>query len=138
MRRVGKGFSGKVTPLFQTIVQQLGEGSAIPTDPQPTSTIIPPSTQPQNKKQPRKPKRKDTQVPQPSSPTESVIDEAVHKELSDRLVRATTTASSLETEQDSGNITKTQSKATPNEYSSYGTDSGGGPRCQETIGDTIA
>nr|GEZ67955.1 hypothetical protein [Tanacetum cinerariifolium] len=59
--------------------------SAIPTDPQPTSTIIPPSTQPQNKKQPRKPKRKDTQVPQPSGPTESIIDEAIHKELSDRL-----------------------------------------------------
>ncbi|GJV73357.1 retrovirus-related pol polyprotein from transposon TNT 1-94 [Tanacetum coccineum] len=42
--------------------------------------------------------------------------EAVQKELSDRLVRDATTASSLEAEQDSG----------------------GGPRCQETIGDTIA
>nr|GEX36160.1 uncharacterized mitochondrial protein AtMg00810-like [Tanacetum cinerariifolium] len=63
---------------------------------------------------------------------------AVHKEFGDRLVRAATTASSLEAEQDSGNITKTQSKATPNEYSSQGTNSGGGPRCQETIGDTIA
>nr|GEZ06832.1 hypothetical protein [Tanacetum cinerariifolium] len=41
-------------------------------------------------------------VPQPSGPTESVIDEAVHKELGDRLVRAATTASSLEAEQDSG------------------------------------
>nr|GEW50807.1 reverse transcriptase domain-containing protein [Tanacetum cinerariifolium] len=35
-------------------------------------------------------------------------------------------------------INKTQSKATPNESSSQGTDSGGGPRCQEAIGDTIA
>ncbi|GJW03395.1 hypothetical protein Tco_1562251, partial [Tanacetum coccineum] len=52
--------------------------------------------------------------------------------------RAATTASSLEVEQDSGNITKTRSKATPNESSSLGTTSGGGPRCQETIGDTIA
>ncbi|GJU71200.1 hypothetical protein Tco_1262605 [Tanacetum coccineum] len=34
---------------------------------------------------------------------------------SDSLVRAATTASSLEAEQDSGNITKTQSKETPNE-----------------------
>nr|GEU73205.1 putative ribonuclease H-like domain-containing protein [Tanacetum cinerariifolium] len=34
-----------------------------------------------------KPTRKDNQVPQPSGPTESVADEAVHKELSDRLVR---------------------------------------------------
>ncbi|GJZ41602.1 hypothetical protein Tco_0588488 [Tanacetum coccineum] len=65
-------------------------------------------------------------------------DEAVHKELGDSLVRASTTASSLEAEQDSGNITKTQSKATPNESSSLGTTSGCGPRCQETMGDTIA
>ncbi|GKA57219.1 ribonuclease H-like domain-containing protein [Tanacetum coccineum] len=65
-------------------------------------------------------------------------DEAVHKELGDSLVRAATTASSLEAEQDSGNITKTRSKATPNESSSLGTTSGGGPRCQETMGDTIA
>ncbi|GKE72942.1 hypothetical protein Tco_1534983, partial [Tanacetum coccineum] len=54
--------------------------------------------------------------------------EAVHKELGDSLVRATTTASSLEAEYDSGNINKTQSKATPNESSSLGTTSGGGPR----------
>nr|GEW47794.1 uncharacterized mitochondrial protein AtMg00810-like [Tanacetum cinerariifolium] len=114
------------------------EGSAIPTDPQHTHTIIPPSTQPQNTQQPRKPTRKDTQVHQPSCPTKSVANEAVQKELGDRLVRATTTASSLEAEQDSGNITKTQSKATPNEPSSQATDSGGGPRCQETIKDTTA
>nr|GEW15937.1 hypothetical protein [Tanacetum cinerariifolium] len=67
-------------------------------------------------------------VPQPSVPTESVTNEAVHKKFGDSLVRAATTASSLEAEQDSGNITKTQSKATPNEPSSQGTYSGGGPR----------
>ncbi|GJZ84257.1 hypothetical protein Tco_0649596, partial [Tanacetum coccineum] len=54
------------------------------------------------------------------------------------LVRATTTASSLEAEQDSGNLTKTRSKVTPNGSSSLGTTSGGGPRCQKTMGDTIA
>ncbi|GJZ53658.1 hypothetical protein Tco_0608543 [Tanacetum coccineum] len=54
------------------------------------------------------------------------------------LIRAATTASSLEAEQDSDNITKTRSKATPNESRSLGTISGGGPRCQQTIGDTIA
>ncbi|GJT77331.1 hypothetical protein Tco_1044056 [Tanacetum coccineum] len=53
-------------------------------------------------------------------------------------MRADTTTSSLEAEQDSGNINKTQSKATPNESSSLRTTSGGGPRCQETMGDTIA
>nr|GEX67774.1 hypothetical protein [Tanacetum cinerariifolium] len=65
-------------------------------------------------------------------------DKAVHKELGNSLVRAATTASSLEAEQDSGNITKTQSQATPNESSSQGTYSGGGPRCQEAMGDTIS
>nr|GEV07375.1 retrovirus-related Pol polyprotein from transposon TNT 1-94 [Tanacetum cinerariifolium] len=101
---LGKGFSGKVTPLFPTMVQQLGEGSTIPTDPQHTSIIIQPSSsQPQKIQKPKKPKRKDTQVPQPSDPTDNVADKAVHKELGDRLVRAATTASSLEAEQDSGN-----------------------------------
>nr|GEY05173.1 hypothetical protein [Tanacetum cinerariifolium] len=60
------------------------------------------------------------------------------EELDDSLVRVATTASSLEAEQDSGNNNKTQSKATPNESSFQGTNSGSGPRCQETIGDTIA
>ncbi|GJX87884.1 hypothetical protein Tco_0339898, partial [Tanacetum coccineum] len=64
--------------------------------------------------------------------------EAVHKELGDSLVRAATTAFSLKAEQDNDNINRTQSKATPNESSSLGTTSGGGPRCQETMGDTIA
>ncbi|GJY84596.1 DNA-directed DNA polymerase [Tanacetum coccineum] len=95
---------------------KLVEGSANPTDPHHTPTIIQSSTQPQKTQKPRKPKRKDTQVPQPSDPSENVTDEAVHKELGDSLVRAATTASSLEAEQDSG----------------------GGPRCQETIGDTTA
>ncbi|GJZ98016.1 putative ribonuclease H-like domain-containing protein [Tanacetum coccineum] len=63
----------------------------------------------------------------PSEPV-NVADEAVHKELGNRLVRATTTASSLEAEQDSGNITKAQSKVTPNEPGSQGTSLGGGPR----------
>ncbi|GJQ99028.1 uncharacterized mitochondrial protein-like protein [Tanacetum coccineum] len=56
----------------------------------------------------------------------------------DSLVRAATTASSLEAEQDSGNINITRSKATLNEPSSPGTSSGSGPRCQETMGDIIA
>ncbi|GKB92804.1 hypothetical protein Tco_0965076, partial [Tanacetum coccineum] len=94
--------------------------------------------QPQKIQKPRKPKRKDTRVPQPSDPSDNVAYEVVHKELGDSLVRAANTASSLETEQYSGNITKTRSKETPNESSSLGTTSGGGPRCQETMRDTIA
>ncbi|GKB08464.1 hypothetical protein Tco_0836748, partial [Tanacetum coccineum] len=60
-------------------------------------------------------------------------DEVVHKELGDSLVRAATTAYSLEAEQDSGNINKTQSKATPNESSSLGTNSGGGPSDEDRL-----
>nr|GEV32607.1 hypothetical protein [Tanacetum cinerariifolium] len=73
-------------------------------------------------------KRKVTKVSQPSEPTEYVTDEAVYKELDDRLVRDATTASSLEAEQDSGNIDKNKSKATPNKASSLETTSDGGPR----------
>ncbi|GJT12008.1 hypothetical protein Tco_0859050 [Tanacetum coccineum] len=80
---------------------QLGEGSAIPTDPHQTPTFIQPSTQPQKTQQPRKPKRKDTQVPQPSDTIENVVDKVVHKELGDCLVRVATSASSLEAKQDS-------------------------------------
>ncbi|GKE74473.1 hypothetical protein Tco_1536514, partial [Tanacetum coccineum] len=107
----------------------MGEGSAVPTDPHHTPTIIQLSTsQPQKTQKPRKPKRKDTQVPLLSGPTDIIANKVVHKELGDSLVRAATTASSLKAEQDNGNITKTQSKATPNKSSSLGTTSGGGPR----------
>ncbi|GKA48339.1 putative reverse transcriptase domain-containing protein [Tanacetum coccineum] len=59
---------------------------------------------------------KENVVPQSSVLSDNVADEAVYKELDDSLVRASTTASSLEAELDSG----------------------GGPRCQETMGDIIA
>ncbi|GJT52604.1 hypothetical protein Tco_0978761 [Tanacetum coccineum] len=65
--------------------------------------------------------------------SQKVGDEAIHKELDDRMERAATTASSLEAEQDSGNINWTQSMATLNESFSQGTDSGSGHRCQDTI-----
>ncbi|GKE72966.1 hypothetical protein Tco_1535007, partial [Tanacetum coccineum] len=60
---------------------QRGEGSANPTDSHHTPTIIQPSTQPQKTPKPRKTKRKDTQVPQPSDPSDNVADEDIHKEL---------------------------------------------------------
>nr|GEX62804.1 uncharacterized mitochondrial protein AtMg00810-like [Tanacetum cinerariifolium] len=64
-------------------------------------------------------------------PNEVIFEQLTH-------MGAATTTSSLEVERDIGNIDKTQSKATPNESSSQRTDSGGGLRCQEAIGDTIA
>ncbi|GKD41304.1 uncharacterized mitochondrial protein-like protein [Tanacetum coccineum] len=133
IKRKGKDFSGRVTPLFSTMMvqaqQEQGEGSDMPNDPHHKPTIIPPSTsQPQRKQRPRKPKRKDTKIPQSSVPMENVADKAVYEERDDSLERATTTATGLDAEQDRGNIFKTQSKATPNEPSSIGTSSGGGPR----------
>ncbi|GJX41607.1 hypothetical protein Tco_0256597 [Tanacetum coccineum] len=143
MRRVGKGFSGRETPLFQTMVVQaqakMGEGSANPIDPHHIPTIIQPSTsQPQKKQRPRKSKRKDTHIPQSSGPIDNVADEVVNEEMDDSLERAATTATSLDAKQDRGNINKIQSKPTPIEAGSQGTTSGGGPKRQKTIGDTIA
>ncbi|GJY48608.1 putative ribonuclease H-like domain-containing protein [Tanacetum coccineum] len=78
MRRVGKGFSGRETPIFLIMMvqaqEEMGEGSTNPTDPHHTPTIIQTSTsQPQKKQKPRKPKRKDTKVPQPSGPIDNVM-----------------------------------------------------------------
>nr|GEW28169.1 hypothetical protein [Tanacetum cinerariifolium] len=61
-----------------------------------------------------KPRRKDTKVPQLSVPT-IVANEAVNEEMYDSLEKAATTATSLDAKPDRGNISKTQSKATPNE-----------------------
>nr|GEZ77713.1 hypothetical protein [Tanacetum cinerariifolium]GEZ98166.1 hypothetical protein [Tanacetum cinerariifolium] len=121
MRRLGKDFSGRETPLFPTMMvqaqEEMGEGSSNPTDPHYTPTIIQPSTsQPQKTKQHRKPGRKVTKVTQPSEPTEHVVYEVVNEEMDDILERAATTTTSLDAEQDRG----------------------GGPRCQETMGDTVA
>nr|GFC57086.1 hypothetical protein [Tanacetum cinerariifolium] len=119
--------------------EEMGEGSAGPIDPYHTPTIIQPSTsQPQKKQKTRKTKRKDTELPLTSVPTKNVADEVVNEEMDDSLERAATTATSLDAERDRGNINKTQSKATPNEPSSKGTSSDGGPKCQDTMGDTIA
>ncbi|GKB05806.1 hypothetical protein Tco_0834001, partial [Tanacetum coccineum] len=68
-----------------------------------------------------------------SGPIPFVIDETVIKEWEDKMERAATTAFSLEAEQDSGNINRTQSIATLNESLPQGTGSGSGPRCQDTI-----
>ncbi|GKD16762.1 hypothetical protein Tco_1205920, partial [Tanacetum coccineum] len=88
IKRVGKGFSGRETPLFPTMVVQ----------------------------------------------NQAEMGEDCQEEIDDSLDRDATTATSLDAEQDRGNINKTQSKATLNEPSSSGTSSGSGPRRQETMG----
>nr|GEV26824.1 ribonuclease H-like domain-containing protein [Tanacetum cinerariifolium] len=79
------------------------------------------------------PKDEDSRKEEPKV-EESIVDEAVNEEMDDSLVRATTTASSLEAEHDSGNIDKTPTKATSNEPSSQRTSSGvNTPRSKEDI-----
>ncbi|GKD11132.1 hypothetical protein Tco_1190817, partial [Tanacetum coccineum] len=85
IKREGKGFLGKVTPLFPTIMvkaqEEMGEGLANPIDPHHTPIITQPSTsKPQKKQKPRKPKRKDTEIPQSSGPTELIADETANEE----------------------------------------------------------
>nr|GFB36876.1 hypothetical protein [Tanacetum cinerariifolium] len=90
MRRQGKDFSRRVTPLFETMLIQ--------------------------------------------HPAEvGKEDETIHEERGDRVGRAATTTASLDAEQDSGAINRTQSTAIPNEPIPQGTGSGGSPRRQDTI-----
>ncbi|GJW90944.1 hypothetical protein Tco_0168497 [Tanacetum coccineum] len=100
MKRQGKDFSRTVTPLFATMLIQSqameGEGLGPPTESQHTPTTALPSHS--------------------SGPTTLVADETLHEKRGDSVERATTTATSLDTEQGSG----------------------GSPGCQDTIGDRPA
>nr|GEX07471.1 hypothetical protein [Tanacetum cinerariifolium] len=105
---------GTVTPLFASmLVPQVveGEGSGQPSKPQPPSSTAPPSHEEQ---------------------VTNVGDEDVYTREDDRVVRAATTATSFEAEQESGNINKTRSTTTLNEPSPQGTSSGSGPKFQDT------
>ncbi|GKA98665.1 putative ribonuclease H-like domain-containing protein [Tanacetum coccineum] len=59
--------------------------------------------------------KRNSEVSQSSGPIHLVADETVYNEWEDRMKKAVTIASSLEAEQDSGNINRTQSMATLNE-----------------------
>ncbi|GJY00971.1 hypothetical protein Tco_0359123 [Tanacetum coccineum] len=83
---------------------------------------------------PRQALNKDTGLPQTSMHIPYVPDKAVHQERSDDVERAATTATTLEAVQDTINIAKTQSTATPTEPISQETGLDGGPRLQETMG----
>ncbi|GJX32184.1 hypothetical protein Tco_0242039 [Tanacetum coccineum] len=68
MKREGKDFSGRVTPLFATMMvqanQEEGVDSGIPTDSQQTPITTQPSSSRPQKKQSRRKQRKETEVPQ--------------------------------------------------------------------------
>nr|GEV01494.1 retrovirus-related Pol polyprotein from transposon TNT 1-94 [Tanacetum cinerariifolium] len=121
MKRQNKDFSGTVTLLFASmLVPQVveDEGSGQPSEPQPPSS---------------------TALPSHKEHVTTVSDEAVYIGEDDRVVRVATTTTSVEAEQESGNINKTQSTKTLNKSSPQGVGSGSGPRCQDTIlGDAYA
>ncbi|GJV51363.1 hypothetical protein Tco_1447104 [Tanacetum coccineum] len=68
MKREGKDFSGRVTPLFATMMvqanQEEGVDSGIPTNSQQTPFTTQPSSSRPQKKQSRRKQRKETKVPQ--------------------------------------------------------------------------
>ena len=178
MRRASKGFSGKDTPLFSTMVgcpTEGGEGSVpqivkTPTDPQPPPqkaqtiskqpepplkipqsllTSTPPiSKQFSRKKTKRVPPSPVSPPQEPKSPQDEQVSlenpqreptgmsphsqEVVYKELDDHLERAATTEVEFIPPQDSGNIDKTQSKATSSTKVSKEPEMHEGPWCQET------
>ncbi|GJZ80891.1 hypothetical protein Tco_0645885, partial [Tanacetum coccineum] len=90
MKRKGKDFSGRITPLFASMLAPPvveGEGSRQPTEPQPTPSTTQPiieeqvlvteSPSPQNTQTPRKALQEDTRLPQTSVHIPNVVDEAV-------------------------------------------------------------
>ncbi|GKD32453.1 hypothetical protein Tco_1247962, partial [Tanacetum coccineum] len=138
MKRKGKDFSGRVTLLFASMLAPPvveGEGSGQPSEPQPAPSTGQPiieeqipvteSSSPQNTQSHRKALQEDTQLPQTSVHIPNIADEAVFKEWDDRVVKATTTAASLDVAQASGNISKTQSTTMSNDLLSQEISSGG-------------
>ncbi|GKD85801.1 hypothetical protein Tco_1356955 [Tanacetum coccineum] len=134
MKRQNNFFSRAVTPLFASmLVPQVVEGEVLgqPSESQPSPSTAPPSleeqvttvaSQPQKTHTPRRAKRgRDTKIPLSSGPPKKVGDEAVYTGEDDRVVRAATTATSLEAKQESGNVHKTRSMVTLNEPSPPGT-----------------
>ncbi|GKB51409.1 hypothetical protein Tco_0902162 [Tanacetum coccineum] len=91
IKKEGKCFSRRVTPLFQTMMvqahEEMGEGLEIPTDPHHTPTITQPSSsQPQRKQKSRKSKKRNTKVPQPSGFIDNVPNENVPITSNDPLL----------------------------------------------------
>ncbi|GJX26864.1 retrovirus-related pol polyprotein from transposon TNT 1-94 [Tanacetum coccineum] len=106
MRRVGKSFSRRETPLFQIMVVQdqanMGEGSANPTDPHHIPTIIQPSKSQPHKTQKPRGYEKGTEVLRLVVLFSNVADKAVNEEMAASFRKGVTfIATSLDAEQDS-------------------------------------
>nr|GEW54095.1 copia protein [Tanacetum cinerariifolium] len=144
IKRESMGFFGVEAALFPTmlVTKQVfqGEGPTSPVGTQHTPTIIESSPHLQNvsityRKTRTKTGRMVIRIPQ-SNVASSATDEAITKEMHDGLGMATATASSLAAEQGSGNISKTQTKATPSGLSSPRTSLEGSLGCHFTTRDS--
>ncbi|GKA95541.1 putative ribonuclease H-like domain-containing protein [Tanacetum coccineum] len=101
MKRDSKGYTEVDTPLFQTMLVQgqilQGEGSTILVESYHTPTVAPSTSQPHHSPTLRDFIRQETEVPQPSSPTQAhVADEAASTGVDVRHRGAATTVSSLD------------------------------------------
>ncbi|GJX17477.1 hypothetical protein Tco_0218309 [Tanacetum coccineum] len=106
--------------------EEVGEGSGHPSKPQPPPSIAQPtneepipnvvSSSHQKTQTPRQALNQVTELPQTSEPIPNIPDEAIYEEWDDRVERDTTTTASLDAEQASG----------------------GSPKCQKSIGGSIA
>ncbi|GKB56227.1 hypothetical protein Tco_0912413 [Tanacetum coccineum] len=126
------------TATYLSNFKQKGEGSEHHSEPQPPPCTAQPtneepipnvvSSSHQKTQTPRKALNKVIELHKTSEPIPNARDEAVYEEWDDRVERATTTAASLDAEQASGNINRTQSTAIPNVPLHQGIGAGGSPR----------
>ncbi|GJS96954.1 hypothetical protein Tco_0803922 [Tanacetum coccineum] len=112
MWRASKGYTGVDIPLFPTMLVQgpivQGEGSKVLVESHNTSTGATSISQPPLSSPSRIPTRQESEVPQPRSPTQTpAADKAAFTSVDVRHRGATTTVSSLDAGQGSGNIDKT-------------------------------
>ncbi|GKG04818.1 hypothetical protein Tco_0315205, partial [Tanacetum coccineum] len=94
-----------------------------PTNEEPIPNVV--SLSHQKTQTPKRALNQVTELPQTSEPIPNVPDKAVYEEWDDRVERAITTAASLDAEQASGNINRTQSMAIPNVPLPQGIGAGG-------------
>ncbi|GJU48557.1 hypothetical protein Tco_1218112 [Tanacetum coccineum] len=84
MKREGKDFSGRITPMFATMMvhanQEEGVDSDIPTDSQQTPITTQPSTSKPQKKKSRRKQRKDIKVSQSNASTKPMTEKETNKE----------------------------------------------------------
>ncbi|GJU67525.1 hypothetical protein Tco_1253784 [Tanacetum coccineum] len=112
MRRASKGYTGVDIPLFLTMLVKgpvvQGEGSIVQVESHHTSTSAPPTSPPPSSSPYKRTTRQEYVVPQPRSLTQiNVVDEAASTGVDIRHGGATTTITSLDAGQGSGNIDKT-------------------------------